>query len=120
MEWMLRKYIEQIVKDPEYSEPKWFISTGADQTLYFPSAVLIYINTLIVPIVDGGATGIDMIFYVNGIALIRWQTGIGLQSDVKLVPLNYLSIGQSIVLSLADGTIGDWSIQLTTISEKAK
>ena len=120
MEWeYIKKYLEQEgLKDPQFSEPKWFASTGADQTLEFPSVKYIYLLTLLTPIVDGGAAGTDFTFSVNSIVLFRFATGVGLQADSKCIPVNYMIPTQRAVLSLNDGTLNDWSVQLIIISEK--
>ena len=116
--WIDKYCAQEGLKDPQFSEPKWIASTGADLTVEFPSVVYIYLLTLLTPIVDGGAAGTDFTFSVNGIVLFRHATGVGLQADSKCIPINYLIPSQRAVLSLNDGTMNDWSVQLITISAK--
>jgi len=112
------EYIKQVVKNPEYSEPQWYPIDDGLASLEFPSAKLIYIHTLIVPIMDGGAGGGNLTFSINGITLIKWRLGVGLQSDVKIVPLNYFVPSTKVNVRIADTNGLDFCLQLTVITEK--
>lgn len=114
----VHEYIKQTVRNPEYSEPKWFAVASGTVTLDFPRAKLLYIHTLLIPVIDGGATGIDMFFSINGTVVVRWGTGVGLQSDVQIIPINHFIQTQRALISLNDTTISDFSFQLTVITEK--
>lgn len=116
MEWEVREYIKQNLKNPYYSEPKWYAVDSTTTTIDFSvSAKYILLTSLIVSIIDGGAAGSDFTFVVNGIVLIRWTVGIGLQSDVKIIPLNYIVLVPRVVLTSSQG---DFNIRIVTISER--
>lgn len=125
----IEKYLaQQGLKDPQYSEPKWVRNTSGavdEISVEFPSVAFIYVVTLITPIVDGGASGLNCLFVINDITLFGWSTGVGLQSDVKVIPANYLIPGTTAQIGVrsaaGDGTaLGLWSVQLITISAKDK
>src|SRR3990167_993639 len=98
----VHEYIKQKVKDPEYSEPKWFAVNDVQLIQEFPRAALIYVHQIVLPILDGGAAGLTFVFQVNGTTLVRLVTPIGLQSDVKVIPLNHFITTKTIRFNVND------------------
>lgn len=115
MNWEVKEYISKTISRPDYSEPKWFAINSTTTTLDFSAAKYILLSTLITPIIDGGTLGTSFTFSANGIVLIRWGVGIGLQSDVKIIPLDFLILTQRVLLT---SSITGFSIRIITIGER--